>query len=124
MTGPADGPGRAAAWPEIAATSRVVWPLVLWRATSEHPVLGAVRGRGLSHGAALRSLARQVQRRTSRVESPGGGSPDQGIEHPPVVVEERGRNRNHDRRATRVASVTESREATGPRRDRGREGAS
>jgi len=81
VTGRADGPGRAA-WPEIAATSRVVWPLVLWRATSEHPVLGAVRGRGLSHDAALRSLARQVQRRTSHVESPGGGSPDQGIEHP------------------------------------------
>ena len=69
MTGPADGPGGAAAWPEIAATSRVVWPLVLWRATSEHPVLGAVRGRGLSHDAALRSLARQVQRRTSRASS-------------------------------------------------------
>ena len=77
-----------AAWPEIAASSRVVWPLVLWRATSEHPVLGAVRGRGLSHAAALRSLSRQVTRRMSLPGSPDGGSPDEGIEDAPVVVEE------------------------------------
>ena len=88
MTGPADGPGRAAAWPEIAASSRLVWPLVLWRATSEHPVLGAVRGRGLSHDGALRSLSRQVTRRMSLPEPSGGGSPDEGIEGPTVVVEE------------------------------------
>ena len=53
-----------AAWPEIAASSRAVWPLVLWRATS------------------------QVTRRMSLPGSPDGGSPDEGIEHPPVVVEE------------------------------------
>ena len=71
MSGPATSPGQAAAtWPEIATTSRVMWPLVLWRATSEHPDLGAVRGRGLSHAWAMRSVARQVQRRTAGAERP------------------------------------------------------
>ena len=70
MSGSAMASGEAAAWPEIAATSRVVWPLVLWRATSEHPDLGAVRGRGLSHAWAMRSVARQVQRRTAGVGRP------------------------------------------------------
>jgi hypothetical protein len=70
MSGPSTSPERVAAWPEIAASSRVVWPLVLWRATSEHPELGAVRGRGLSHASAMRSVARQVQRRTAGIERP------------------------------------------------------
>jgi len=68
MSGPSTSPGRAAHWPEIAASSRVMWPLVLWRASSEHPELGAVRGRGLSHASAMRSVARQVQRRTAGIE--------------------------------------------------------
>ncbi|MGE4174832.1 MAG: hypothetical protein AB7G65_03140 [Thermoleophilia bacterium] len=87
MSGPAAGTGPAAAWPEVAATSRVVWPLVLWRASSDHPELGPVRGRGLTHAAALRSLVRQVQRRT-----PHGGpprSPDGGIKTPPLGADER-----------------------------------
>ena len=70
MSRPPTSAEEAAAWPEIAATSRVVWPLVLWRATSEHPELGAVRGRGLSHASAMRSVARQVQRRTAGIERP------------------------------------------------------
>ena len=70
MSGPPASPVRPAAWPEIAATSRLVWPLVLWRATSEHPDVGPVRGRGLSHASAMRSVARQVQRRTAGVERP------------------------------------------------------
>jgi hypothetical protein len=67
---PVDVPERVAAWPEIAASSRLVWPLMLWRATSEHPELGVVRGRGLSHASAMRSVARQVQRRTAGIERP------------------------------------------------------
>lgn len=62
--------------------------MVLWRATSEHPVLGAVRGRGVSHAGALRSLSRQVTRRMSFPRPSGGASPDEGIEGPTVVVEE------------------------------------
>jgi hypothetical protein len=50
-------------WPEVRTRSRVIWPLVLWRATSEHPDLGAVRGRGLTRAGALRAATRQVRRR-------------------------------------------------------------
>ncbi len=87
MSGPASGTSPAAPWPEGVASSRVVWPLVLWLASSEHPELGPVRGRGLTHSAALRSLVRQVQRRTLH----GGPrrSPDGGIKTPPVMAEER-----------------------------------
>ncbi len=85
MSAPAGDP----AWPDVAARSRVLWPLVLWLATSEHPDLGALRGRGLSHGAALRSLARQVKRRTPRPGPPAGASPDEGTQDPPIAAEER-----------------------------------
>jgi len=90
VSGAAGDARRGAAWPDVAATSRIVWPLVLWRATSEHPDLGAVRGRGLSHAAALRSLARQVRRRTARPASLGGRAPRSGTQDPPVAAEERG----------------------------------
>lgn len=81
------GAGPRAARPDVAASSRVVWPLVLWRAASEHPDLGPVRGRGLTHDAALRSVARRVQ----RLMTDGGPrrSPDGGIKTPPVPAEER-----------------------------------
>ena len=63
MTAGSDRPPGAVTWPEVRTRSRVIWPLVLWRATSEHPDLGAVRGRGLTRAGALRAATRQVRRR-------------------------------------------------------------
>jgi hypothetical protein len=74
MTAGTGSPGGAAMWPEVAWQRRVVWPVVLWRATSEHPDIGAIRGRGLSRAGALRAATRQV-RRSAPGAPPGGGPP-------------------------------------------------
>ena len=95
---------------EGAASSRLVWPMVLWRATSEHPVLGAVRGRG---GEPCRRVALPLAPGDAPDVAPGrpaGHPPMRGSRVPPSWSRKRSGNRDHDRARPGVASVSGSRE--------------
>lgn len=52
-----------ALWPDIAVRFEVGGVVPRWRASSVHPELGPISGRGISHEAAVRSLVRGIRRR-------------------------------------------------------------
>ncbi len=52
----------AARWPEIDVVVRCGRLVPRWIASSEHPEVGAVSGRGISRAAAVRSLVRELRR--------------------------------------------------------------
>lgn len=80
-----DGDDRAVAgarWPDIAVRVEPRWIVPRWLASSVHPELGAIEGRGLSHEAAVRSLVRGLRRRRFEPAAADRGSPDSPADAP------------------------------------------
>ena len=74
--GPGEPPVAGALWPDIAVRVEVGGLAPRWRASSVHPELGWVSGRGLSREAAIRSLVRGMRRSRFRPPSqPHAGAP-------------------------------------------------
>lgn len=59
-----------AAWPEIAVSIRHGRLLSRWIASSEHPDVGPIEGRGISRAAAVRSLLRTLRRAREGTATP------------------------------------------------------
>ena len=64
-----------ALWPDIAVRVEPRWIVPRWLASSVHPELGAIEGRGLSHEAAVRSLVRGLRRRRFEPAPADPGTP-------------------------------------------------
>ena len=58
--------GEPSAWPEIDVDVRPGGLVPRWTASSEHPEVGPIRGRGISRAGAVRSLVRDLRRTRGR----------------------------------------------------------